>query len=53
VKWVNKLEVKGLGEEWVLHAQDGRRPTDSCCIGNVHIYAFISVEGERGLTNFA
>ncbi len=42
VKWVNKLEVKSLGEEWVLHAQGGitkdidRASIESCGAPQCH-----------------
>ncbi len=42
VKWVNKLEVKSLGEEWTLHAQGGidktidRASIESCGAPQCH-----------------
>ena len=42
VKWVNKLEAKSLGEEWVLHAQGGidktidRASIESCGAPQCH-----------------
>jgi DMSO/TMAO reductase YedYZ molybdopterin-dependent catalytic subunit len=53
VKWVNKLEVKSLGEEWVLHAQGAitkdidRASIESCGAPQCHGASWIDEKDQE------